>query len=112
MDNNYNEPVNDVTVNQANSMEFQILGIKVKYRAPIIFGMLALSVMLNFFLVFKVMRIQKSITDMQGQMYERILEEIKPKMEKINDNIEKANEKLNNSEYEEVSDNGNSDVVN
>lgn len=95
IDNNLNNEEPKSTAH-AQDLEFNVLGLKIKWRGTIVFSILALSVLLNFFLVFKVMDTQKEIANMQQKMYERVIEEIKPKIEKIDENIQEANEKINN----------------
>ena len=73
--------------------EFEILGIKLKWRAPVIFGIVSLSVLLNIFLVYKVMSIQ-------NELYERVITEIKEPLQKIDKNIKEANKKLSDNEDE------------
>lgn len=92
IDSNYNDEPKNLVHHQ--DMEFSILGIKVKWRGTVFFSVLALSVMLNFYLVFKVMSIQGEVSRMQQTMYEKLIEEIRPRVESINDNVEKANKKL------------------
>lgn len=83
--------MSDELMNNQQGQEFQILGISMKWRGPLIIGIVTLSVMLNVYLVMKVMSIQ-------DKLYERVITEIKEPMNKINQNIEETNKKLEGDE--------------
>jgi len=89
MEENYSNP---------QAFEFEILGIKGKWKATIFFGMMALSILLNVYLVY-------TVVNVKDKLYERVITEIKEPMRNINQNIQQTNDRLNKVEEKEENNN-------